>query len=162
MLLAVSAAKMLQTGSIKCSTVSLVISVSNCFRLSAGRKKVLGLSATLAGLSGLASAAAPAYWWYMGLRVCSGVAATSMTLAARALATEPIGPSWRGHSEVVTWLFSILGGLIMVLISFLVSQPLVMLTAQSLPISFAVISALACTLCSMQAASLTIVWISLL
>ena len=88
----------------------------------AGRKKVLGLSATLAGLSGLASAAAPTYWWYMGLRVCSGITAISMTLAARALATEPIGPSWRSQAEVLTWLFSILGGLVMVLISFLVSN----------------------------------------
>ena len=87
-----------------------------------GRKKVLGFSATLAGVSGLASAAAPAYWWYMGLRVCSGVAAASMTLAARALAIEPIGPSWRAMAEVVTWLFSILGGLLTVLIAFLVSQ----------------------------------------
>ena len=88
-----------------------------------GRKKLLGLSATLAGLVGLACAAAPAYWWYMGLRVCSGVAAASMTLAARALAIEPIGPSWRSMAEVSTWLFSILGGLLTVLIAFPVSQP---------------------------------------
>ena len=88
----------------------------------AGRKKVLGLSAILAGLSGLACAAAPAYWWYMGLRVCSGMAAASMTLAARALAIEPIGPSWRGMAGVVSCFFSILGGLVTILIAFLVSQ----------------------------------------
>lgn len=83
---------------------------------------MLGFSATLAGLSGLASAAAPSYWWYMGLRVCSGVAAAGMTLAGKALATEPIGPSWRGVAGVVICFFSILGGLITVLIAFLVSQ----------------------------------------
>ncbi len=83
---------------------------------------MLGLSAILAGLSGVASAAAPAYWWYMGLRVCSGVAAASMTLAARALAIEPIGPSWRGMAGVASCFFSILGGLVTVLIAFLVSQ----------------------------------------
>lgn len=86
----------------------------------AGRKKVLGCSAGLAGLSGLAGAAAPTYWWYLALRVCSGVAAGGMTLAGRALATEPIGPSWRGVAEVATCFFSILGGLITVLIAFLV------------------------------------------
>lgn len=85
-----------------------------------GRKKVLGLSATLAGLSGLASAAAPAYWWYMGLRVCSGMAAASMTLAARELAVEPIGPSWRGMAGVASCFFSISAGLVTILIAFLV------------------------------------------
>ncbi|DBA92174.1 TPA: hypothetical protein ACH3X1_015889 [Trebouxia sp. C0004] len=85
-----------------------------------GRKKVLGLSAILAGLSGLASAAAPAYWWYMGLRVCSGAAAASMTLAARALAIEPIGPTWRGMAGVASCFFTILGGLVTILIAFLV------------------------------------------
>jgi len=83
---------------------------------------VLGLSALLAGLSGLASAAAPAYWWYMGLRVCSGMAAASMTLAARALATEPIGPSWRGMAGVATCFFSVLGGLVTIVVAILVSQ----------------------------------------
>ena len=86
----------------------------------AGRKKVLGCSATLAGLSGLAGAAAPTYWWYLALRVCSGVAAGGMTLAGRALATEPIGPSWRGVAGVATCFFSILGGVMTVLIAFLV------------------------------------------
>ena len=81
---------------------------------------MLGCSATLAGLSGLAGAAAPTYWWYLALRVCSGVAAGSMTLAGRALAIEPIGPSWRGVAGVTTCFFSILGGLITVLIAFLV------------------------------------------
>lgn len=89
---------------------------------STGRKKVLGLSAILAGLSGLASAAAPAYWWYMGLRVCSGVAATGMTLAAGALAVEPVGPTWRGMAGVATCFFSILGGLLTTLVALLVSQ----------------------------------------
>ena len=83
---------------------------------------MLGLSAILAGLSGLASAAAPAYWWYMGLRVCSGVAAASMTLAARALAIEPVGPTWRGMAGVASCFFNISGGLVTVLIAFLVSQ----------------------------------------
>ena len=87
-----------------------------------GRKKVLGFSATLAGLSGLAGAAAPTYWWYMGLRVCSGVAAAGVTLAGKALATDPIGPTWRGVAGVITCFLSILGGLIMVLTAFLVSQ----------------------------------------
>ncbi|KAA6423242.1 MAG: hypothetical protein FRX49_06694 [Trebouxia sp. A1-2] len=84
-----------------------------------GRKKVLGLSAILAGLLGLASAAAPAYWWYMGLRVCSGMAAASMTLAARALAIEPIGPTWRGMAGVASCFFIISGGLVTILIAFL-------------------------------------------
>lgn len=83
---------------------------------------MLGLSAILAGLSGLASAAAPAYWWYMGLRLCSGMAAASMTLAARALAIEPIGPTWRGMAGVASCFLSILGGLVTILIAFLVSQ----------------------------------------
>lgn len=94
-------------------------SIVSCL-MHAGRKKVLGCSAALAGLSGLAGAAAPTYWWYLALRVCSGVAAGGMTLAGRALATEPIGPSWRGVAGVATCFFSILGGLITVLIAFLV------------------------------------------
>ncbi|KAL3156934.1 hypothetical protein ABBQ38_001196 [Trebouxia sp. C0009 RCD-2024] len=85
-----------------------------------GRKKVLGCAATLAGLSGLAGAGAPTYWWYMAARVCSGVAAAGMTLAGRALATEPIGPSWRGVAGVTTCFFTILGGLFTVLLAFLV------------------------------------------
>lgn len=81
---------------------------------------MLGCAATLAGLSGLAGAGAPTYWWYMAARVCSGVAAAGMTLAGRALATEPIGPSWRGVAGVTTCFFTILGGLFTVLLAFLV------------------------------------------
>lgn len=45
-----------------------------------------------------------------------------MTLAGKALATEPIGPTWRGVAGVVTCFLTILGGLVMVLLAFLVSQ----------------------------------------
>ena len=58
----------------------------------------------------------------MGLRVCSGVAATGMTLAAGALAVEPVGPTWRGMAGVATCFFSILGGLLTTLVALLVSQ----------------------------------------
>ena len=83
---------------------------------------MLGLSATLAGFAGPAEAAVPGYWWYMGLRVLSGMAASGMTLAAKALATEPIGRTWRGMAGVVTCWFSVLAGLITVLISSLASH----------------------------------------
>lgn len=63
---------------------------------------------------------APSYFPYLGLRGLCGVGVALMGLASFALATEPIGPSWRGSAGLGTQYFFALGASLLPLLAWLV------------------------------------------
>lgn len=76
---------------------------------SQGRKKCLFGGTLLAGLFQSASMAATNYWVFLCLRALTGIGIAGQALGAYVLATEMIGPSWRGAAGICTQIFFILG-----------------------------------------------------
>ncbi|KXZ46396.1 hypothetical protein GPECTOR_44g71 [Gonium pectorale] len=54
------------------------------------------------------------YWLHLVVRTCSGVAAAGQALGAYVLATELVGPAWRGAAGMLTQTFFILGEFLLV------------------------------------------------
>ena len=70
-----------------------------------GRKGTLHVVCFLNAIFGLLTALSPNYWVYMALRLLTGFSAGSVCLCAFVLATEPIGPSYRGVTGMSTCYF---------------------------------------------------------
>ncbi|KAM3390136.1 hypothetical protein ACQJBY_011985 [Aegilops geniculata] len=70
-----------------------------------GRKGTLHVVCLLNAILGLLTALSPNYWVYMALRLLTGFSAGSVCLCAFVLATEPIGPSYRGVTGMSTCYF---------------------------------------------------------
>ncbi|KAF7011367.1 hypothetical protein CFC21_025685 [Triticum aestivum] len=70
-----------------------------------GRKGSLLLVCSLNAIFGLLTALSPNYWAYVALRILTGFSAGSICLCSFVLATEPVGPSYRGVVGMSTCYF---------------------------------------------------------
>ena len=68
----------------------------------AGRKRTLGVSCAVTALSGICSAVAPSFWWYFVFRVFTGANVSGIISTSFLLATEPVGPGYRGAAILST------------------------------------------------------------
>ncbi|PNH06441.1 Organic cation/carnitine transporter 4 [Tetrabaena socialis] len=75
-----------------------------------GRKPVLFGCTAVGAVFTLAAGLAPNYAAYFVFRLLTGVGAAGQALTTYVLATESVGPSWRGTAGVATQLFFVLGG----------------------------------------------------
>ncbi|WIA21478.1 hypothetical protein OEZ85_000683 [Tetradesmus obliquus] len=87
-----------------------------CDRL--GRRNPLFLSTALIAVPMLASLAAPSHWAMAGLRAVTGVGAAGQAHCIFLLATEPVGPDFRGFAGTITLLFFTIGEFLMVALGF--------------------------------------------
>jgi MFS family permease len=67
-----------------------------------GRKFCLFSAALLSAVFSAACAAAPSYWAFFAFRTLAGLGAAGTSLGAFVLATEAIGPAWRGPAGIFT------------------------------------------------------------
>ncbi|XP_020161711.1 organic cation/carnitine transporter 4-like [Aegilops tauschii subsp. strangulata] len=72
---------------------------------SLGRKGSLLAVCSLNAIFGLLTALSPNYWAYVALRILTGFSAGSICLCSFILATEPVGPSYRGVVGMSTCYF---------------------------------------------------------
>ncbi|XP_044968056.1 organic cation/carnitine transporter 4-like [Hordeum vulgare subsp. vulgare] len=70
-----------------------------------GRKGSLLVVCSLNAIFGLLTAISPNYWVYVALRILTGFSAGSICLCSFVLATEPVGPSYRGVVGMSTCYF---------------------------------------------------------
>lgn len=70
-----------------------------------GRKRALALACSLTTILGMSTVAAPNYWVYLTIRTLTGIATGGVGLTSFVLATEPIGPSWRGQAGMSAFYF---------------------------------------------------------
>ncbi|KAK9810056.1 hypothetical protein WJX72_004057 [[Myrmecia] bisecta] len=96
-----------------------------------GRKTALFTSCLLMAFLGSLCSLAPSFWWYVLLRSATGVGVGGLGRAAFLLATEPIGPSWRGLAGLYTHAFFAMGAALAPLLALLVPawRPLTFLSA---------------------------------
>jgi len=86
---------------------------------SRGRKLSLFGATALASICTVMTALSPNEWVYLVSRILTGIGAAGQALAAYILATESIGPTWRGAAGVGTQLFFVLGEFVLVLVAFI-------------------------------------------
>ena len=68
----------------------------------AGRRRTLGIASALAALSGMCSALAHSFWWYLAFRIFTGATVAGVIAASFLLSVEPVGPSYRGAAILST------------------------------------------------------------
>ena len=68
----------------------------------AGRRRALGIAAAVTALSGMCSALAPSFWWYLVLRFFTGATVAGIMSTSFLLSIEPVGPSYRGTAILST------------------------------------------------------------
>ncbi|KAG2484872.1 hypothetical protein HYH03_016357 [Edaphochlamys debaryana] len=85
---------------------------------SRGRKPVLFACTALGAVFTLLAGVSPNYSVYFLFRLLTGIGAAGQALTTYILATEAIGPSWRGTAGVGTQMFFIVGEFVLVLIAF--------------------------------------------
>ena len=85
-------------------------SLSTC---TAGRKRTLGVACAVTALTGMCSALAPSFWWYLIFRVFTGATVAGIMSASFLLSTEPVGPSYRGIAILSTGVCSTLINVVM-------------------------------------------------
>ncbi|GLI62485.1 hypothetical protein VaNZ11_005116 [Volvox africanus] len=86
---------------------------------SRGRKPILFGCTALGAIFTMAAGLSPNYVAYFIFRLITGIGAAGQALTAYILATESIGPSWRGTAGVATQMFFIVGEFVLVLVAFL-------------------------------------------
>ncbi|EFJ44180.1 hypothetical protein VOLCADRAFT_95576 [Volvox carteri f. nagariensis] len=86
---------------------------------SRGRKPVLFGCTALGAIFTMAAGLAPNYVAYFIFRLITGIGAAGQALTAYILATESVGPGWRGTAGVATQLFFIVGEFVLVLVAFI-------------------------------------------
>lgn len=67
-----------------------------------GRKYSIHLAAAISAVFAAAGTACTTYWAWLAMRLLSGIGAAGTALGAYILATEAIGPSWRGAMGIYT------------------------------------------------------------
>ncbi|GFR46601.1 hypothetical protein Agub_g8204 [Astrephomene gubernaculifera] len=87
-----------------------------------GRKQVLFGCTAIGALFTMAAGLSPNYIAYFIFRLITGIGAAGQALTTYILATESIGPSWRGTAGVATQLFFIAGEFLLVLVAY-VARP---------------------------------------
>ena len=68
----------------------------------AGRRRTLGIASALTALSGMCSALAHSFWWYLAFRIFTGATVAGVIAASFLLSVEPVGPSYRGTAILST------------------------------------------------------------
>ncbi|KAI8477034.1 MAG: major facilitator superfamily domain-containing protein [Monoraphidium minutum] len=74
-----------------------------------GRKRSTLAAVAISAVFSAAGAACTSYWSWLAMRLVSGVGAAGAALGAYILATEPIGPGWRGAAGISSQIFFIVG-----------------------------------------------------
>lgn len=80
-----------------------------------GRKPVLFGCTALGAVFTVAAGLSPNYAAYFSFRLLTGIGAAGQALTAYILATESVGPRWRGTAGVATQMFFIVGELVQLL-----------------------------------------------
>ena len=68
----------------------------------AGRRRTLGIASALTALSGMCSALAHSFWWYLAFRTFTGATVAGVIAASFLLSVEPVGPNYRGSAILST------------------------------------------------------------
>eukprot|EP00197_Chlamydomonas_leiostraca_P012629 CAMPEP_0202879236 /NCGR_PEP_ID=MMETSP1391-20130828/33331_1 /ASSEMBLY_ACC=CAM_ASM_000867 /TAXON_ID=1034604 /ORGANISM="Chlamydomonas leiostraca, Strain SAG 11-49" /LENGTH=609 /DNA_ID=CAMNT_0049561553 /DNA_START=103 /DNA_END=1928 /DNA_ORIENTATION=+ len=84
-----------------------------------GRKITLLASTCVATVFTIMAGCAPNYWVYFAARLLTGVGAAGQALVTYLIATESIGPTWRGVAGVGTQMFFVLGEFLLVLVALI-------------------------------------------
>ena len=100
-----------------------------------GRRKVWYISFTGLVLFGFASSFAPTYRIYVTLRFFTGFCIGGEILSAFVLATELIGPSYRGFAGTMAQCFFTAGLLILPIVAYLIRDWRTLSVVLSLPCS---------------------------
>lgn len=84
-----------------------------------GRKPTLLSSSIVCVIFTAVESFSSNYWFYFVLRLATGIGAAGQAVACYILATEMIGPSWRGAAGITNQMFFIFGEFALVLFAYL-------------------------------------------